>query len=94
MKILKDCFPKNLQHIFKTIEKIDIANSLVKEYLPEELKSCCIVTNLRQNVLVLAVSDGVWASQLRYQLPELLRVLRKEPMFCGLIKIEIIMKRP
>ena len=93
MKILKDCFSKELNFIFASLEKIEVANSLVIKNLPLEFQEYCKVVNLRQNVLVIEVSDGVWASQLRYQLPTLLTVLRKEEMFCGLVKIEITIKK-
>lgn len=93
MKILKDCFPQDLHFIFKNIEKIDLAHSIVHKYLPAELQPYCKVINLRQSILVIEVTDGVWASQLRYQLPDLLNILRKETMLCGLIKIEIIVRK-
>lgn len=49
----------------------------LQDYLPEELKAHCSITEIKANVLVINVDSPVWATRLRYIQSQLLADLRK-----------------
>lgn len=61
----------------------------VRALLPAAIVDHCRVANLRDNVLVLQAEGTVWATKLRYQLPQILTDLRRLPDLKGLDSIRI-----
>ena len=72
----------NARHVMKF-------DFLLKLYLEEPLKSKCQVSIFHGHRLLIFVDGSVWATQLRYQLPSLLKQLRQHPEMTKLKYIEI-----
>ncbi len=66
--------------------------TLVQTLLPDSLRQYCRVTRFVQGCLTLGVSDAVWMSLLRYQLPELRDKLRQDNRFYALRSIDLEMQ--
>ncbi|MBL4865952.1 MAG: DUF721 domain-containing protein [Pseudomonadales bacterium] len=62
---------------------------LLKLYLEEPLKSKCQVSIFHGHRLLIFVDAPVWATQLRYQIPSLLKQLQQHPEMVKLTFIEI-----
>ena len=81
------------QNQYKTllgkVEKLHDLNVLIKQYLPSPLVNHCQVANLRHGKLVLSVDSPVWATKLRFYMPELLAALRQQPRFAGLAGMDV-----
>ena len=64
-------------------------NSKLSHYLPATLQPQCHVGSFIRGCLVIVVTDPVWASQLRYSLPDLRDKLRAEAGIYQLTSIKI-----
>ena len=62
----------------------------IKALLPTEIAPHCRLANVQDDVLTLAVTSNVWASRLRYQLPQLLRQLKRHRRFHHLKEIRLV----
>ena len=69
--------------------KLEELNAKIYGYLPEALREQCHVGSFNNSCLVLVTRDPVWASQLRYALPELRDKLRREAGIHQLASIKI-----
>jgi len=64
-------------------------NDSLHRYISADLVEQCKVVEFEQGCLIIAASNGNYATLLRYQVSELLSALRKEPNFYGLASIKI-----
>lgn len=69
-------------------------NRVFKEQLDPILKPHCELGNWHHQTLVLMTTTSAWATQLRFQLPNLLKRLQKVEVFKSLKKIEIKIHTP
>ncbi len=88
-EILLESGQNQYKTLLDKVNKLHDLNIFVKQYLTSPLVDHCQVANLRQGKLVLAVDSPVWATKLRFYLPELLSTLRQQPRFAGLAGIEV-----
>lgn len=63
-------------------------NNLLHAQLETLLTQYCRVANFRENILIIEVDSSVWATRLRYIVPELLQKLRREKEFHRLQEIK------
>lgn len=89
MRPIKTCFNRQLADICKQSIVMEDLSIQVKNLLPEELKEHCTVGNFDKGCLTLHVEEAAYATPLRYALPELRDVLRKEAGFYRLTSIKI-----
>lgn len=89
MHHIGQCFNPKLAEIVKQVAKLAELNRIVREYLPERLREYCMIGNFNRGLLTLNTTDSVWATQLRYLLPELREHLRKEAGLYQLTSIKI-----
>ena len=89
MRPIKTCFNRQLAEICQQSIVIEDLSIQVRERLPEELKDHCSVGSFEKGCLTLCVADAVWATPLRYALPDLRDALRKEAGFYKLTSIKI-----
>lgn len=68
----------NLNDIFKKLHHIESLQKLWITYVPENLRAFTKVANFRDDCLIIAVASAVWATELRFNIPNLLEVFRKE----------------
>lgn len=74
--------------------QLEELSSKVAQLLPAHLAAVCRVGSYNKGCLVLTTQDSVWASQLRYALPELRDRLRKEAAMYQLSSVQIMVQIP
>ena len=94
MRHITRCINNQLAEICQRAIKLEELNARIYNYLPETLRDQCHVGSFNNSCLVLVTSDPVWASQLRYALPELRDKLRSEAGIHQLasIKVSVILE--
>ncbi len=67
---------KVLQAILARVAELKQLNTLFAEHLEPVLAKHCQVVNIDQGCLIVIVDNGSWATQLRFQIPNVLSKLR------------------
>lgn len=75
---------KALQSILGKVQELQHYNSLLEKYLDPEVAKNCKVVRFDKNCLFVLVENGNWATQLRFQVPDLMSKLRKYPELSNL----------
>ena len=89
MRHITRCLNTQLIDICQRAIKLEELDEKINSYLPEALRDQCHVGSFNHSCLVLVTSDPVWASQLRYALPELRDKLRSEAGIHQLASIKV-----
>lgn len=89
MRRINRCLNAPLAKLCYQTLKLDDLNVRVQQYLPENLKTHCVVGSFHNGCLLLVTHDSVWASQLRYAQPQLRERLRSEGGLYQLASIKI-----
>src|SRR3990167_9910739 len=89
MRHITRCLNSQLADICQRAIKLEELNAKVYDYLPESLRKHCQVGSFNKSCLVLITHDPVWASQLRFALPELRDKLRSEAGIHQLASIKV-----
>ncbi len=84
-KLLREAKP--LQSLFNQAQHLAQLQQLLDSQLQPAARPHCHVASLRQGSLLLVVTDGHWATRLRYQQRRLLRQLQTFEAFAGLERI-------
>lgn len=74
-----------LQHS-QTLKQVEY---IFRQSLPPPLNQHCYVGNLRERTLVVYTDSSLWATRLRYLMPELLHLWQLERAFPSVDKVEI-----
>ena len=64
-------------------------NTKLQAYLPLSLFQRVFIVNFTQGCLTLGVHDAAWLAELRYELPRLRDILRREAGWYGLGSIQL-----
>lgn len=78
---------KPLRALFNEAQRIDQLQQLLASQLQPAAREHCHVASWREGRLLLIVTDGHWATRLRYQQARLLRQLKGFEAFAGLERI-------
>lgn len=78
---------KTLKNLFGEAQRLAHLQQLVESQLQPAARAHCKVASWREDCLLLIVTDGQWATHLRYQQKRLLRQLRGLREFANLAKI-------
>lgn len=78
---------KPLRALFGAAKRLDRLQELVNSQLQPAARPHCHVASLREGTLLLIVTDGHWATRLRYQQRRLHRQLMSLEDFAGLTRI-------
>jgi len=78
---------KPLKAIFRHAQRLGQLQSLVESQLQPAAREHCHVASWREGTLLLIVTDGHWATRLRYQQKRLLRQLQAFDEFINLDRI-------
>lgn len=78
---------KTLRALFGEAQRLDRLQQLLESQLQPAARPHCRLAALRDDCLLLVVTDGQWATHLRYQQKRLLRQLRTLKEFANLSKI-------
>ena len=89
MRRINRCLNTQLLDICQRTVQLEELNSKLLGYLPQVLQEHCHVGSFNRGCLVIVVSDSVWASQLRYNIPELRDKLRGEAGIYQLSSIKV-----
>lgn len=89
MRRVNQCLNPKLAEIIQGALLLKELNTKLVDYLPIHLREHFFVGSFNQGCLVLVTSDPVWASQLRYHLPELRDQLRQKAGIYQLASIKI-----
>jgi len=81
MRRVNRCLNTRLIAICQHTIKLEELSNKVRDYLPESLREQCQVGSFNKGCLVLVTHDPVWASQLRYSVPELRDKLRQAGIY-------------
>lgn len=89
MKSIKYCLNKQLAEIAQRSLQLEELSLKVAQFLPQELAPHCHVGSFNKGCLLITTNNAVWASQLRYAIPELRDKLRKEAGMYQLSSIKV-----
>ncbi len=78
---------KTLKHLFGEAQRLGQLQQLLESQLQPAARPHCRVAAFRDGSLLLIVTDGQWATHLRYQQKRLLRQLRNFKEFANLANI-------
>lgn len=84
-KLLREAKP--LQSLFVQAQRLSRLQELLDAQLQPAARPFCRVASWREGSLLLVVTDGHWATRLRYQQNRLLRQLAAHEEFTGLVRI-------
>lgn len=90
MRKVNQCLNKQLISLCHKSMQIESLNEQIKCYLPSDVQNHCRVSSFEKGILTFVTDDAVWASQLRYALPEIRDRLRKEAGIYQLVSTKII----
>jgi hypothetical protein len=93
MAHIKQYLNNKLSNIYKHTQKIQEIDAMVKPFLPHDLKKHTTATSFQQGILCLGC-NAQYATNLRFFMPELIKILRGNQVFAGLISIKIIILEP
>ncbi|WP_339486463.1 DUF721 domain-containing protein [Pseudomonas sp. EL_65y_Pfl2_R95] len=85
---------KPLQALFNQAQRLDQLQRLLESQLQPAAREHCHVATWREGCLLLIVTDGHWATRLRYQQKRLLKQLQSLEAFATLTKIHFKVQPP
>ena len=83
-----------LRLLLNQAERLAHLQRLLESQLQPAARAHCHVASWRDGTLLLVVTDGHWATRLRYQQRRLLRQLQDHPAFAGLQRIVFKVQPP
>ncbi len=89
MRHITRCLNPKIIDICQRAIKLEELSAKLTHYLPDNLRERCHVGSFTNGCLVLVTQDPVWASQLRYSLPELRDALRTKAGLYQLVSIKV-----
>lgn len=67
-----------LHHLCLKSQQIRILDSMLKEYIAHPLNLHFIVANIRDNCVVIEFSSANWATNARFLLPDMLKIVQNK----------------
>ena len=90
MQHIARCLNPAMSKVCEHVLTLETLTAVVRGYFTDDhVKSHCTVTSFNKGCLVLTVSNAMWASQLRYQLPALRDYLRQHAGLHQLITLKL-----
>ncbi len=89
MRRIHRCLNNRLREICQRTVQLEALQLQLSSSLPEALQAHCQVGSFTRGCLVIVTTDAVWASQLRYSVPELRDKLRREAKLYQLSSIKV-----
>lgn len=83
-----------LQRLVARAQSIDHLQQLLNQFLQPALREHCHLATYQASILTLIVSNGHWATRLRYQEKRLLQQLQNAPEFSQLTRIRFKVRPP
>jgi len=89
MRKITQCLNPMLTSICKRAIELESITAILHQYLPVHYRAHCKVSSFNKGCLVLLVNNAMWASEIRYLLPELRDQLRTSAGLYQLITMKI-----
>ncbi|OGV31398.1 MAG: hypothetical protein A3E88_02960 [Legionellales bacterium RIFCSPHIGHO2_12_FULL_35_11] len=89
MRHISQCLNSKIAKTCMQTKKISDISNFMQNIIPNDILNNCKVGSFLRGSLVIIVNDAVWASQLRYLLPEIRDKLRNEMKLYELSSIKI-----
>ncbi|STX29994.1 Zn-ribbon-containing, possible RNA-binding protein-like protein [Legionella beliardensis] len=89
MRPINRCLNKQLVTLCQQVMQLDSLNSKLAQFIPAHLQPHCYAGSFNKGCLLLITDDAVWATEIRYIIPELRDYLRKEAGLYQLININV-----
>ena len=89
MRRINRCLNTKLLELCQRAIQLEELNKQLYHTLPESLHQHCRMGSFNAGCLTIVANDAVWASQLRYYLPELRDKLRREAGLYQLVAIKV-----
>ncbi len=84
----------SLQRLVQRAQSIDRLQQLLNQCLQPAAREHCYLATLQETTLTLIVTDGHWATRLRYQQKRLLQQLQQVPEFSQVLRIQFKVRPP
>lgn len=84
----------SLTRLIERAQELQQIDSVVGDWLPEVLRPHVKVAVTRGDTLILTAASGVWATRLRYEVPELLERARQSHALAHIQRIQIRVDSP
>ena len=84
----------SLQRLVQRAQNIDRLQQLLNQCLQPAGREHCYLATLQETTLTLIVTDGHWATRLRYQQKRLLQQLQQVPEFNQVLRIQFKYAHP
>ena len=83
-----------LQRLVTRAQSIECLQSVLNQHLQPAAREHCSVATLQDATLTLIVTNGHWATRLRYQQKRLLEQLQQTPEFNQVLRIQFKVRPP
>ena len=83
---------QSYQFLVNKVYVLEGINQVFKTVVGEPLADHCTIANIREGTLVLEIDNGSWATRLRFETPDLLQLIRKQPGLESITDIEFYVK--
>lgn len=93
MPHISKCFNRSIVQIKEQVDKLQDIQRVIINYIPKDMQNICKISSFHNGCLVLTVEDSIWASQIRFLIPEIRDNLRKNHNFYELSSIKIMINR-
>jgi|SRR5690554_425483 len=84
----------SLQRLVTRAKAVEHLQRLLNQFLQPAAHEHCYLANYHAGILTLIVTDGQWATRLRYQQKRLLKQLQTLPEFNGVSRIQLKVRPP
>ncbi|MDY0249031.1 MAG: DUF721 domain-containing protein [Pseudomonas sp.] len=84
----------SLQRLVARAQSVERLQELLNQYLQPAARKHCHVATVQDATLTLIVTDGLWATRLRYQQKRLLEQLQQTPEFNQVLRIQFKVRPP
>lgn len=89
MQKFHECLNNQLLTLCQQAFQLDEWTKMVNEFLPSSLKGHCFVSSFSKGKMVISIKEVILATELRYFLPELRDLLRKNGQVYQLVSLGI-----
>lgn len=89
MRHLSACLNPSLRALKEQVDKLNKMDAQLQHLMPDMMHTVCFVVDYQKGCLTLGVTDAVWMTTLRYELPALRDRLRQEAGWHGLTSIQL-----
>lgn len=84
-----DVLKRRFGHTSNHINNLKEAEQILSASLPSQMRMHVSLVNVRENTLTLYTDSPEWSTQIRFQIPIILKEFRRSPKFHHISKIKL-----